>query len=1148
MCKKRGQIYSQTFLYFLIVIVAVMILIFGYNLLANFKEKSCDSQYTDFKVKLEESIKSTATQKGAVKGLKVSSPCGIDRILFIDHSKEVVFDSLEKFPLITDMIYSGGRDNVFFIKNGNVIKSDYAGDINLKMPYFLCTKADMTSINLMIEGTGEDVIISKKDDEFDCTFDYVITLELTEEDISDVFDGIVEAIANDTLREKIGNIDAKYLVDPVEANLTRTVEIGKDTTTVTIKKTNGVFQYYENIPKCIIEDLQAAEDAGIISFNPEIDLNVSNDPLIMWNFDNDEYEEITYTINEAITPSCLRGQSPGLFGIGLTELSFNDSVNDLVGGWLDTEYNAENLTDDYEDEIYNAPEEQYEEKARDLVSEKVTITDENEKELLIKRMVMNQKAIQKRNKREIRHIKEIDKTYREKKEKREAKRIENNLNKLKEKEEITDEELQDIKDKINELNNYVIDHRDDLAADVIDNEIKNNLSAIISPLESRGVNKKVLKELRKNAIKDIYTNAKKRKACDKDETKQCGTNVGKCRYGKKACVDGNWGPCEHSIEPVPEICGDNIDNDCDGETDEGCGVCTAGTTQSQSCGNCGTQSRTCQANNQWGDWSDCTGQGTCIPTTTESQSCGLGGTQSRACSSSCEWNSWGLCIGQGMCNQGETQSQSCGNCGTQTRDCQSDNQWSFWSSCTGEGACTQGEQQSQSCGLGGTQSRACSSSCEWNSWGICTGQGLCLPGAKRYQSCGNCGTQTKTCKLSFQWNNWEDCIGQGMCYPEAIESQSCGLGGTQSRICSSHCSWETWSTCAGQGVCYPGATDSQSCGNCGVQTKTCQSDYQWGSWSYCTGQGICSQGEQQSQNCGYGGTQSRICSSYCTWGSWSTCAGQGVCNPGTTQSNSCGSNVGECNSGTQTRTCNSNYQWGSLGICGGAYVGPSTEICDGKDNDCDGTIDEGATNCGGIKACPSYDWECVNIGETWTTIDCSSLKGYDSSQNRIKDISYWDNYCKTNYQSDYACCTGTSGPAYCYSGFKAEGASCGTNMQCDRSGNCVQKTAQKMIRCSSKVPYTQAAYDGIWYPSYIPYKPISDYCGKWDTNCVGECKKDGGALSADGWVDVKDNSKCGWWGKLNGKFRCGCVYNKWQDCGVTTCPAATVKEEEKDCS
>jgi len=52
----------------------------------------------------------------------------------------------------------------------------------------------------------------------------------------------------------------------------------------------------------------------------------------------------------------------------------------------------------------------------------------------------------------------------------------------------------------------------------------------------------------------------------------------------------------------------------------------------------------------------------------------------------------------------------------------------------------------------------------------------------------------------------------------------------------------------------------------------------------------------------------------------------------------CGVNVGECRSGTQT--CN---QDATLSACGGeGYIGPEAEdICDGRDEDCDGLVDEG---------------------------------------------------------------------------------------------------------------------------------------------------------------------------------------------------------------
>jgi hypothetical protein len=45
---------------------------------------------------------------------------------------------------------------------------------------------------------------------------------------------------------------------------------------------------------------------------------------------------------------------------------------------------------------------------------------------------------------------------------------------------------------------------------------------------------------------------------------------GLCQRGVQMCEGGAWGSCEGEILPVPEICGDGLDNDCDGVIDDGC--------------------------------------------------------------------------------------------------------------------------------------------------------------------------------------------------------------------------------------------------------------------------------------------------------------------------------------------------------------------------------------------------------------------------------------------------------------------------------------------------------------------------------------------------------------------------------------------------
>ncbi|MFK7991029.1 MAG: MopE-related protein [Sandaracinaceae bacterium] len=53
----------------------------------------------------------------------------------------------------------------------------------------------------------------------------------------------------------------------------------------------------------------------------------------------------------------------------------------------------------------------------------------------------------------------------------------------------------------------------------------------------------------------------------------CGTDVGECVPGVNLCREGGL-VCEGAIAPEDEVC-DNLDNDCDGSTDEGLGVGTA---------------------------------------------------------------------------------------------------------------------------------------------------------------------------------------------------------------------------------------------------------------------------------------------------------------------------------------------------------------------------------------------------------------------------------------------------------------------------------------------------------------------------------------------------------------------------------------------
>lgn len=96
--------------------------------------------------------------------------------------------------------------------------------------------------------------------------------------------------------------------------------------------------------------------------------------------------------------------------------------------------------------------------------------------------------------------------------------------------------------------------------------------------------------------------------CINGTTRRCGNDIGRCQSVLQTCVAGAWPRrCEDQagvVNPTTEICNGGIDDDCDGQTDEGC-ACTNGTTRP-----CGTDVGACEAGSQTcnsGAWSTCVG-------------------------------------------------------------------------------------------------------------------------------------------------------------------------------------------------------------------------------------------------------------------------------------------------------------------------------------------------------------------------------------------------------------------------------------------------------------------------------------------------------------------------------------------------------------
>lgn len=56
--------------------------------------------------------------------------------------------------------------------------------------------------------------------------------------------------------------------------------------------------------------------------------------------------------------------------------------------------------------------------------------------------------------------------------------------------------------------------------------------------------------------------------CKTGDSRPCGSDIGICKPGNRACVNAIWGNCVGSVGAVPEVCDNGLDDDCDGITDE----------------------------------------------------------------------------------------------------------------------------------------------------------------------------------------------------------------------------------------------------------------------------------------------------------------------------------------------------------------------------------------------------------------------------------------------------------------------------------------------------------------------------------------------------------------------------------------------------
>jgi hypothetical protein len=433
--------------------------------------------------------------------------------------------------------------------------------------------------------------------------------------------------------------------------------------------------------------------------------------------------------------------------------------------------------------------------------------------------------------------------------------------------------------------------------------------------------------------------------CQENQERPCGTP--ECP-GLELCTNGQYQGCT-ARTPRIEVCGNRIDEDCDGTPDEQCDACDIGT--SRACQTeCGMGTESCV----YSYYQDCTApqpkeeacngiDEDCDGNVDENLSrscqnlCGIG-------SESCQNGVWQGCTAPSTCacdGSIPIDRQVCGTCGFKERSCQNMS-WGEWGSCQEvQGNCVPGDQENGRCEFCGIKVRSCHVSCDWGEWSTCLGQGACEAGSIEQEECpGGCGTRTRSCQEDCSWGEWSICMGGGgECGIGDQQESDCGYCGTKTRTCIEGCIWGEWSECGGEGVCMPNDKQSDPCdGACSFRERSCNAQCQWGAWGMCNNQAQCDDGAIETRACGQCGSQQRACNG-CAWGDWALCLGEGICTAGESKRVSCGSNTGACQAGLKTQVCNDQCAWEDASSCEGE-IRAVAEVCgNNEDENCDGTVE-----------------------------------------------------------------------------------------------------------------------------------------------------------------------------------------------------------------
>jgi len=164
---KKAQIHAQIFIYVVAIVLFSFIMLYGYNAIRGFKEKSEQINFIKFKTDLTSTIKRVAPDYGTLKREELFIGGVYQDVCFVQSYKQqentaVILNGISTSPdynaLIEDSFQAGTDKNVFLITN-TLQESFDVGPINMSGGY-ICAPVLNGKVKIQFGGRGDHAFIS----------------------------------------------------------------------------------------------------------------------------------------------------------------------------------------------------------------------------------------------------------------------------------------------------------------------------------------------------------------------------------------------------------------------------------------------------------------------------------------------------------------------------------------------------------------------------------------------------------------------------------------------------------------------------------------------------------------------------------------------------------------------------------------------------------------------------------------------------------------------------------------------------------------------------------------------------------------------------------------------------------------------------